>query len=434
MKWWRQIRRRQFGILVLLGLLLSLLISCSSGSSESNTDQAGGTREVEFWTMQLQPEFTDYFNTLIANFEAENPDITIRWVDVPWADMQSKILTAVSAGTAPDIVNLNPDFASQLASRNAWLTLDDVVPAEAQQAYLPKVWQSNALNGNTFGLPWYLTTNVTIYNTDLLDQAGVSEPPATYENLATIAKQVKDATGKYAFFITFVPDDAADVLQSFVKMGVPLVNDDGSAAFNTPEGKAVFQYWTDLFQQGLLPREVLTQGHRRGIELYQAGETALLSTSPQFLDTVSKNAPSIAAVSETAPQITGSTGAKNVAAMNLVIPQSTDQPEAALDFALYVTNPENQLAFSKAANVLPSTVDSLTDPYFAEMPADATPGDRARIVSASQMDAAEVLIPAMEDIKALQKIIYTNLQAAMLEQKTVDEAIADAEQEWNNRS
>jgi putative chitobiose transport system substrate-binding protein len=149
---------------------------------------------------------------------------------------------------------------------------------------------------------------------------------------------------------------------------------------------------------------------------------------------VSKNAPSIAAVSETAPQITGSTGAKNVAAMNLVIPQSTDQPEAALDFALYVTNPENQLAFSKAANVLPSTVDSLTDPYFAEIPAEATPGDRARIVSASQMEDAEVLIPAMEDIKELQKIIYTNLQAAMLEQKTVDEAIADAAQEWNNRS
>ncbi len=434
MRWWRRIKRRQFGILVLLGLLLSLLVNCSSGSSESNADQTGETREVEFWTMQLQPEFTNHFNTLIANFEAENPDITIRWVDVPWADMQSKILTAVSAGTAPDIVNLNPDFASQLASRNAWLTLDEVVPQDAQQAYLPKIWQSNALDGNTFGLPWYLTTNVTIYNTSLLDQAGVSEPPDTYEELAAVAKRVNDATGKYAFFITFVPDDAADVLQSFVKMGVPLVNDDGSAAFNTPEGKAVFQYWTDLFQQGLLPREVLTQGHRRGIELYQAGETALLSTSPQFLDTVSKNAPSIAAVSETAPQITGHTGAKNVAAMNLVIPQSTDQPEAALDFALYVTNPENQLAFSKSANVLPSTNDSLTDPYFVEIPLDATPGDRARIVSASQMDAAEVLIPAMEDIKELQKIIYTNLQAAMLEQKTVDEAIADAEQGWNNRS
>jgi putative chitobiose transport system substrate-binding protein len=45
----------------------------------------------------------------------------VRWVDIPWADMQSKILTAVAAGTAPDVVNLNPDFAAQLASKNAWL-------------------------------------------------------------------------------------------------------------------------------------------------------------------------------------------------------------------------------------------------------------------------------------------------------------------------
>ncbi|MEM7772243.1 MAG: sugar ABC transporter substrate-binding protein, partial [Cyanobacteria bacterium P01_A01_bin.37] len=382
-KQWHRDRWKRFTILVLLGWALSLLVSCSAGSNGSNSAQGeSGTQEVEFWTMQLQPEFTDYFDQLIADFEAENPEITIRWVDVPWGDMQSKILTAVSAGTAPDIVNLNPDFASQLASRNAWLELDDSVPLENQQQYLPGVWRANALDGKTFGLPWYLTTNVTIYNTDLLEQAGIGEPPTTFDELATVAKQVKDTTGKYAFFITFVPEDSADALQSFVKMGVPLVNTDGSAAFNTPEGKAVFQYWTDLFIDGLLPREVLTQGHRRAIELYQAGETALLATSPQFLDTVSKNAPTISAVSETAPQITGDTGAKNVAAMNLVIPQSTDQPEAALQFALYVTNSENQLAFSKAANVLPSTVDSLTDSYFANVPANASPGDRARIVSA----------------------------------------------------
>lgn len=430
----RNQRWKQIGVFALLGLALSWLISCSAGPNSSEVGNAStGSQEVEFWTMQLQPQFTDYFNQLIADFEAENPDVTVRWVDVPWADMQSKILTAVSAGTAPDVVNLNPDFASQLASRNAWMDLSEAVPAEVQAEYLSNIWQASSLNGKTFGFPWYLTTSVTIYNTDLLNQAGVAEPPKTYEELATVAKQVKEETGKYAYFISFVPEDAADVLHSFIQMGVPLVNDEGNAAFNTPEGKAVFQYWTDLFQQGLLPREVLTQGHRRAIELYQAGETAILSTSPQFLDTIAKNAPAIAAVSEPASQITGTTGAKNVAAMNLVIPQSTNQPEAALAFAMYVTNPENQLAFAKAANVLPSTTESLTDPYFSELPAEAAPGDRARIVSAGQMQDADVLVPAMEDVKELQKIIYTNLQAAMLEQKTVDQAIADAEQEWNQR-
>ncbi len=423
---------KRFSLLMLLGLLMSWLISCGSPSGTSETS-ADGSQEVEFWTMQLQPDFTDYFNELIANFEAENPDITVRWVDVPWGDMQSKILTAVSAGTAPDVVNLNPDFASQLASKQAWLPLDDRIPAADKALYLDKIWQANTLNDESFGLPWYLTTRVTLYNTEIFEAAGLTEPPTTYAELATAAQQIRDATGKYAFFISFVPEDAADVLQSFVQMGVPLVDENGNAAFNTPEGKAVFQYWTDLYQQELLPREVLTQGHRRAVELYQAGETAILASGAEFLSTIATNAPDIAAATASAPQISGETAKKNVAVMNLVIPRSTDTPDAALKFALYVTNDDNQLSFAKAANVLPSTTQALADSYFTEPPTDAEPVTLARSVSAGQMADAEVLIPAMEDVKTLQKAIYTNLQAAMLGQKTVDEAVADAAAEWEAR-
>ncbi|MEO1636852.1 MAG: extracellular solute-binding protein, partial [Cyanobacteria bacterium J06631_9] len=131
--------------------------------------------------------------------------------------------------------------------------------------------------------------------------------------------------------------------------------------------------------------------------------------------------------------ISGSTGKKNVAAMDLVIPKSTDVEEAALKFAIFVTNDENQLAFAKEANVLPSTVNAMADSYFTDLPESASPVEVARSVSASQLDDAAVLIPAMEDVKVLQKAIYDNLQAAMLGDKTVDQAVADAADEWNNR-
>lgn len=407
------------------------IVLAIAGCGGSSPEQSG-KQEVEFWTMQLQPKFTDYFDQLIADFETANPDVDVVWVDVPWSDMQSKILTAVSAGTAPDVVNLNPDFASQLASRNAWLSLSEQLSAEEQAVYLPKIWQATTLNGDSFGFPWYLTTRVTLFNTELLEQAGISAPPATYGELATAAKQIKEKTGKYAFFISFVPEDAADVLQSFIQMGVPLVDADGNAAFNTPDGKAVFQYWTDLYQQELLPREVLTQGHRRAIELYQAGETALLASGAEALDNIANNAPDIAAATQAAPQVTGETGKKNVAAMNLVVPRSTDVPEAAVKFALYVTNNDNQVSFAQAANVLPSTAAAV-DSTLTTAPDGATPVEIARAVSASQLADAEVLIPTLEDVKKLQKAIYDNLQAAMLGDKTVDEAIADAAAEWDNR-
>ena len=419
---------RSLGIFALLGLLLSWVVSCTNGTPPSKTP------EIEFWTMQLKPQFTDYFNQLITTFETQNPDTKVRWVDIPWSDMESKILAAVSAKQAPDVVNLNPDFASQLASRNAWLDLDDQVPPAARQQYLPNIWKASTLNSKSFGVPWYITTEVTIYNTDLLQKAGITKPPATYTELAQAAQQIKEKTGKYAFFSTFIPEDSGEVLESFVKMGVPLVDAQGQAAFNTPAGKQVFQYWVNLYQKKLLPQEVLTQGHRQAIELYQAGEIALLSSGAEFINTIAKNAPGIAKVSAIAPQITGDTGKKNVAVMNLVVPRDTDIPKAAVKFALFVTNPENQLAFAKAANVLPSTiqgVEALSRQGASEPKASIL--EQGRRISAQQMQQAEVLVPAMKDLRVLQKAIYENLQAAMLGDKTVDQAVADAAQAWNQR-
>lgn len=409
-----------------VGLLLSLVVSCNSGSSGS----AQG--ELEFWTMQLQPKFIQYFDRAIAEFEAQNPGTKVRWVDVPWEAMESKILSAVSAKTAPDVVNLNPNFASQLATRKAWLELDAKISPPEKQQYLPKIWQASTISQTSFGVPWYLTTTVTIYNRELLQKAGVTQPPKTYAELSQVARQVKEKTGKHAFFATFVPGDSAEVLESLVQMGVQLVDKDGKAAFNTPEGVEAFRYWVDLYKQGLLPPEVLTQGHRQGIEFYQAGETALLSSGVQFMDAIATNAPEIAKVSAAAPQITGKTGKKNVAVMNLVIPRDTDKPEEAIKFALFVTNTQNQLAFAKEANVLPSTQEAVKA-FIGELDkkGNATAMEQALKISAEQLSDAEVLVPTMKNLNLLQKAIYENLQAAMLDEKSVEQAVADAAEEWN---
>ena len=411
---------------------LGLLTSCGASTTQSNN-------EVEFWTMQLQPKFTQYFEDLNQNFE-QDKTLQIRWVDIPWAAMESKILTAISANTAPDVVNLNPNFASQLATRNAWLDIDSAIAPEQKSAYLPRIWQANQIDvcqaaqcdTKTFGIPWYLTTRVTIYNQELLKTAGITQAPATYSELAAAAKAIKTKTGKYAFFVSFVPGDSGEILESLVQMGVTLVDGEGKAAFNTPEGIAAFRYWVDLYQAELLPPEVLTQGHRYAIELYQAGEIAFLASGAEFLDSIATNAPSIAEVSATAPQITGQTGKKNVAVMNLAIPRTTDNPEAALDYALFVTNTENQLAFAKSANVLPSTSAAI-EQYIQELSAleAATPLEEARKVSAMQLKDAEILIPARENLQTLQKLIYDNLQAAMLGDKTVEQAVKDAAMAWD---
>jgi putative chitobiose transport system substrate-binding protein len=416
---------RRFLICGLLGLVLTGVVSCL----KSPTVQSP---QLEFWTMQLQPKFNDYFKDAIGKFEATNPGIKVHWVDVPWGAMQSKIQAAMGAKTAPDVVNLNPDFATQLAARNAWLDLDTVLTKGENKEYLPRIWQAGTLNGKAFSFPWYLTTNVTIYNQDLLTKAGVLKPPTTYQELAQAAKQIKEKTGKYALFTTFVPEDSNDVLESLVQMGVELVDKQGKAAFNTPAGKAAFQYWVDLYKQGLLPKESLTQGHQQGIQLYQAGETAILSAGAPFIDTIAKNAPQIAKVSAVAPQISGQTGKKGVAVMNLVIPRTTNKPDAAVKFALFITNATNQLAFAQASDTLPSNDRAITD-YKTKLTssADKSVLAKGKLISAEQLSQSDVLIPPLKNLSVLKKAIYDNLQAAMLGEKTVEQAVTTAASTWD---
>ena len=248
-----------------------------------------------------------------------------------------------------------------------------------------------------------------------------------------MAAKLKEKTGKYAMFFTFAPGDSGEVLESLVQMGVNLIDGEGKAAFNSPEGLEAFRYWVDLYQQELLPPEVLTQGHRHAIDLYQSGEIALLSTGAESFPVIIKNAPSIAEVSAASPQITGETGKRNVAVMNLVIPKSTKKPKEAIEFAKFVTNTENQLKFAKEASVLPSTIKAI-ETYINEQEnsTDKTPLSQAIAVSAKQLKDAQVLVPPQDNINQLQKIIYENLQAAMLEQKTVEQALEDAADAWNS--
>jgi putative chitobiose transport system substrate-binding protein len=430
--------RRQFFTYSGLGILSTILSSCF-GSKKANSN------EIEFWTMQLQPKFTKYFTDAIGQFEQANPGLKVKWVDVPWDGMEKKILAAIQAKTAPDVVNLNPDFASQLAAKNVWLELDDKNTGGASKQYLPGMWKANSLNDKTFGLPWYITTNITIYNQDILKKAGIAQPPKTYQELAQAAKQIKEKTGKYAFFATLLPEDANDVLESFVQMGVDLVAPSGKAAFNSPAGKIAFQYWVDLYKQGLLPKEIMTQGQKQGIQLYESGATAMIFAGAPLVNDIAKNAPDIAKVSAIAPQITGQTKKIGVAVMNLVVPRTSKNSEAAVKFALFVTNAVNQLAFANSSDTLPSQIQAITEYKTGLQSVKKVPDSKAsgvlnsslaqgKIVSASQLDRAEVLISPIKDISILKRALYESLQAAMTGEKTVDQALQGAADVWDSRS
>jgi putative chitobiose transport system substrate-binding protein len=118
--------------------------------------------------------------------------------------------------------------------------------------------------------------------------------------------------------------------------------------------------------------------------------------------------------------------------MDLVIPRDSDKSAEALKYALFVTNTKNQLAFAQESNVLPSTTEAVEQyiKNIKQQPDNLK--EQAKKVSASQLKDAEILIPVTKNIHILQKVIYENLQAAMLEEKTVDRALQDAAEEWDS--
>jgi putative chitobiose transport system substrate-binding protein len=367
--------------------------------------------------------------------------VKVRWIDVPWNSVERKLLAAVFARTAPDLVNLNPPFAANLASKGGLLDLATVLPPGAASAYLPTVWQAGRQGDLQFAIPWYLTTRVTLANRRLLQQAGYSAPPKRWEEVPAYAEAVKRRTGRYALFVTVVPEDSAELMESMVQMGVQLLDGRHRAAFNSPAGRRAFAFWTDLYRRGLLPREVVSQGYRRAIELYQAGDLAQVASGPDFLRNLQTNAPGIAAETAPYPPLTGPGGATNVAVMNLVVPRRSTMAAEATSFALFLTDATNQLAFAREARVLPSEQGALRQlerDLAAPGPSGTAAPDgqdrlvrQARALSLRNLERARVLVPATPGVKRLQAILYTQLQRAMLGQIDSEAALAEAERQWN---
>ena len=425
-------RRRVLG-------LLGLTLAAGGCSVPAARRSAAGPRQLQVWTLDLAPRFSPFLERVIAAWEARHPGEKVRWTDVPWSSVERKLLAAVFARTAPDLVNLNPPFAANLASKGGLRDLAPLLPPGAAASYLPRIWEAGRQDGAQFALPWYLTTRVTMANRRLLEQAGVERPPLRWEEVPAYAERVRSRTGRYALFVTAVPDDSAELLEAMVQMGVRLLDGRRRAAFVSPAGHRAFAFWTDLFRRGLLPREVVSQGYRRAIELFQAGDLAQVATGPDFLRNLQTNSPGIAAVTTPFPPLTGADGDANVAVMNLVVPKSSAMAPEAVSFGLFLTDAANQLAFAREARVLPSSQEALRrlEASLAQ-PGAAEPGEalvrRARGLSIEALQRARVLVPATPGIKRLQAIIYTQLQRAMLGDIDSDAALLAAAQEWNGYS
>lgn len=406
------------------GLLVCgfLLVFAGCGqpiSGPTNTN----TIELELWTLQLS-SFEEVIQPILDEFEAQHtdPKVTVRWVDVPFSQGEKRTLTAMLSHHVPDVVNLNPDFAALLAARGTLMDMGQALSPSGQGVYVPAAWQACTLQQHqqaiTVGLPWYLTSSVQLANQQVLKKLGLNQPPQTLGQLTSLAN--KEANG----YVTFpYIAQSGGFLKSLYQHGIYQAGEQLTDVLAKPETRDFLQTWVDLYQQGHLPAEMVTDGPQAAVDRYQSGGLAFFNIGANFLNIIQENAPSVYQKTAVYPQFPAGSKHPLFSTMLLAVPQQSQHPKLAIALAQHLTNTTSQLALANAAPVLPSTVAGLQQVRQWHIPNEPLLTSQARQQSAQQLLAATGAYPAIPHQKTIHQRADYYTQAALLGTLTVDDAL-----------
>ena len=372
-------------------------------------------------------DFAPYINGVIDEFEAQNPNVKIKWVDVPFSEGEKRTLASVLSDNPPDLVNLNPDFSATLAHKGALYEM----PQDKLEQFNSSILSSLKYNDKVYSIPWYATSAITIYNKDLLMRAGVCVPK-TYSQMSDIASVVKNRTGAYIMLPNITENDT--MLKILNKYGVA-----NSYLLNSEKSAEVFEMFKYLYSKNLIPKETVTMTLQEALEKYMSGNIATIGAGANFLNMIRENAPStyektdVAPYEKTdvAPQIVGELGQNDFSLMNFVIPLRAKHKEEALEFALFLTNEKNQLELAKLTNVLAVNKISLKNKFYTEYDKDDLMA-KARVISAKQLDKIQPVYRTQKGQKDINNIINSATQEILLDKASVQVILDKAAEDWKN--
>ncbi|WP_190232566.1 sugar ABC transporter substrate-binding protein [Streptomyces phaeochromogenes] len=414
-------RRALAAAVVALALPLS---ACGSGGDEGGSTDASGKVEgdITFQTWNLRANFKPYFEGLIADFEKKYPGTNVKWVDQPAEGYADKISADAAGGTLPDVVNVSPDLVAPLAKAGLALDLDKSA-AKYKKEYLPGAWASHEIPGmeGTFAFPWYLNTGPLFYNKSLFKEAGLdaSKPPKTYDELFDDALELADKSDGKVATLANVP-----TIEDFGRYGVELMNKEGTAfAFNDAKGVELLTKYKELYDAKALDSQALTATPESSGKKFLTEAVAMNPGSALDLGNFKKQAPNLYKNIGITDQIT-STGKVNMYVMGVMVNAQTKRTPAAVAFAHFVTDAQNQMSFAKKVAIFPSTAGSLDDPYFTKE--DGTDETRVRIAAAKSLKNAVNYTPVLfsEQMKTeLRNSVAKALQGKVSPQEALDNAV-----------
>jgi putative chitobiose transport system substrate-binding protein len=414
--------------LILCVLLLMLpVIGCSKDSADSNKN---GTIELEFWTINLKKNFSDYIQGSIDAYEKEHPGVKIKWVDVPGADVTKKLLTALSSGDVPDVVNETSMGLSVLQNYQAVYPMSDLVGKEKLDPYIDGLLQSVTIDGKVMAIPWYHGgPPIGLINTEMYQKAGLdpNKPAKNWDELFAYGKQI------HAKLPNVYGSNDIPTLETLISEGLPILSEDRkTAVFNSPEHVAFVEKFVQAYKDGAIAPGAVVKDDR---QLQQTIDNQLTAHSgwgqAAQLNNIEKNAPSVIPKLKVVPPVTGKAGKVAVKDIQLfLVPKKSKHPKEAADFALYMTSAQKQLEFCKLVPIFPSTEETLKDPFFTNAEGN-TIKDQARKVMVEAAPQLVVNILGIEKEEELKEFYLEEIRAALLGKKSVKAALDAAAKHWN---
>lgn len=410
---------------VVAGLLLSGCgLSGAPGTEAEASTEGEITGEVTLQTWNLKSGFSDYIEGVIADFEETYPGTKVTWLDQPGEGYEEKLLAQAAAGELPDVTNTTPAFGFQLAKEGLLLDLN-TVDETLTSTYVPGALQGFEFAGidGSFGYPWYLTTELNYWNTEMLESGGLDPAnlPADFDALVDQATTFKKATDGKSYLMSEKPN-----LGDFASAGIPVINEAGTEfVFNSDEAVALLDEYREAYAAGLLPRDVLTDSFLGNTELFTKGAVGWTTGGGNFIATALESNPSLEGKFATSTHF----GTPPLDVQGVSVPKSSKNVPTAIALAQFLTNAANQEAFAELVpGIFPSTLASQEDSSFAE--SDGTPGGDAKAIAFTSLPQAKVLEPVQVN-SAMSTIINQQIAAALTGEVSSREALDTAVEKCN---
>jgi len=318
---------------------------------------------ITYWHTMSDPE-TAQLENVVAAFEAANPGITLATTRYAYDDFKPALLTSLAGGEAPDTARMDIAWVSEFADQDALQQLDGVMPdfEAIADGTFPGPLSTNFWNGHYYGLPQNTNTQVLLWNADNFSAAGISAPPATFDEFAEDACASSDASSEtygYALGGTYFWAPAP----IFYTMGGRIVDEGITTAtgyVNGPESVAAFSLLKDLYDQGCISPNLLGGGIGTA-DGHATGKYAMIIDGPWMVDIYKGTYPDFEVNFAPIPSGPGGTNSSVVGGEDVVIFGDSQNQEAAMKWAAFLLSPESQKMMAEVG-VIPTLSSLIGDP------------------------------------------------------------------------